>query len=159
MSNSNESKKLESIDYDILRILSEDSRKSFREIGRELDKSPTTIAKHIDELIEKKIIKNFCIDIDYEKMGYDFIALIELTISKGKMLEVEKDIANNPNIFGVYDVTGEYDAFILARFKTRSEVSKLVKEINSYDYVVRTNTHLILNIVKEGTSFSDLVKF
>lgn len=151
-------KKLESTDYGILRILSSDSRKSFREIGRELEKSPTTIANHIDELLEKEIIKNFSIEIDYDKLGYDIVALIELTISKGKMLEVEKAIAKFPNVFGVYDITGTYDALILARFKTRKDLSKIVKEINSKPYVEHTNTHLILNIIKEGTSFAELIE-
>ena len=151
-------KEIENVDLEILQKLSEDGRKSFRKVAKELDKSPITITKHIDDLKEKGVIKGFSVNIDFEKLGYDIIALIEITISKGKMLEVEKDIAHHPNIYGVYDVTGEYDAIILARFKTRNELSSLVKKINSYEYVVRTNTHLILNVIKEGTSFSDLME-
>lgn len=73
------------------------------------------------------------------------------------MLEVERDIAKHPNIFAVYDITGEYDGIMLARFRTRAELSNLVKKINSYEYVIRTNTHLILNVIKEGTDFADLI--
>jgi len=149
-------KEIENIDLEILQKLSDNGRKSFRKVAKELDKSPVTITKHIDDLKEKGVIKGFSVNIDFEKLGYDIIAFIEVTISKGKMLEVEKDIAGHPNIYGVYDVTGVYDAIILARFKTRSELSRLVKQINSYEYVVRTNTHLILNVIKEGTSLSDL---
>lgn len=148
---------LDSTDYKILQKLSEDSRKSHRKLAEELDKSPTTIGKHIEGLVEKKIIGDFTININYEKLGYEIIALVELTISQGKMLEVENDIAKNPHIFGVYDVTGTYDALVLARFKTRKELSELVKEINSKPYVEHTNTHLILNVIKEGTNFSKLI--
>ncbi len=151
-------KELESIDYDILRILTEDSRKSNRKLGEELDKSPTTIGKHIEELMEGKILKNFTIEIDYEKLGYDIIALVELNISQGKMLEVENDIAKDPHVFGVYDVTGKYDALILARFKTRKGLSEMVKNINSKPYVENTNTHLILNVIKEGTNLAELME-
>ena len=151
-------KELDSTDYDILRVLSEDSRKSNRKLGDELEKSPTTIGKRIEELIEGKILKNFTIEIDYEKLGYDIIALVELNISQGKMLEVENDIAKNPHIFGVYDVTGKYDALILARFKTRKELSEMVKNINSKPYVENTNTHLILNVIKEGTNLAELME-
>ncbi|MFW9898742.1 MAG: Lrp/AsnC family transcriptional regulator [Candidatus Thorarchaeota archaeon] len=150
--------KLDSTDKKILKKLSEDCRKSFREIGRELDKSPTTISKHVDELIEKEVIKGFKVDIDYEKLGYDIIALVELTISQGKMLEVENEIASDPHVFGVYDITGTYDALILARFNKRKDLSKIVKDINSKPYVEHTNTHLILNIIKEGTSFTELME-
>ncbi|TFG19570.1 MAG: Lrp/AsnC family transcriptional regulator [Promethearchaeota archaeon] len=151
-------RELESIDYDILRILSKDSRKSNRKLGEELEKSPTTIGKHIEELIERKILKEFTIMIDYEKLGYDIIALVELNISQGKMLEVENDIAKDPHIFGVYDVTGKYDALLLARFKTRTELSEMVKNINSKPYIENTNTHLILNVIKEGTNLAELME-
>lgn len=151
-------KNIDETDIDILKILDQDSRKKLRPIADELNKSPTTIGKHIKELEEKEIIKKYTVDIDYEKLGYEIMALIELTISKGKMIEVEKEIAGHPNIFGVYDITGTYDAVVLARFKTRSELSDLVKKINSSEFVVRTNTHLILNVIKDGTSFEELIE-
>ena len=146
------------LDLKILMKLSEDDRISLRQLGKDLDnKSSVTIKKHIDDLEEKGIIRNYSVNIDYEKLGYEIVAIIELTISKGKMLEVERDISNHPNIFGVYDITGTYDALIIAKFKSKEALSKLVKEINGYEYVVRTNTHLVLNTVKEGTNFTDLI--
>jgi len=146
------------VDNEILGLLSEDTRLSNRELGRKLERSPLTIKNHIDELNKTGIIKGYSLDIDYEKLGYDIIAIIELTISKGKMLDVERSIAKNPNVFGVYDVTGTYDAFILARFKTRAELSKMIKEeIHTSPLVERTNTHIVLNIIKEKSSLAELI--
>jgi len=152
-------KNIDDTDEEILKLLNEDTRKSLREIAKTLEKSPVTIKKHIDEMEEKGIIKNYGVSINYEILGYDIIALIELTISKGKMLEVEKEIAHIPNVYGVYDITGTYDALILARFRSRSELSELVKNINSSPYVEHTNTHVILNVIKEGTNFKDLIEY
>lgn len=152
-------KELEDLDLEILQKLSEDGRKSYRTLAKELNKSPITIKKHIKDLENNGIIKDYGINIDFEKLGYGIIAFIEITISKGKMLDVERDIANNPSTFGVYDVTGTSDAIILARFKTRGELSEMVKKINSSEYIMRTNTHLILNVIKEGTSFTDLIQY
>ena len=147
----------EELDLDILRILCEDGRRSHRSIGVELDKSHLTIKKHVDELEDGGIIKGYSANIDFEKLGYNIIAIIELTISKGKMLEVEKKIAMNTNVFGVYDITGTYDALILARFKNRGDLSKMIKEIHTSPNVERTNTHLVLNIIKEESSFVGLI--
>jgi len=152
-------KTIEELDLEILKILSEDGRRSHRSIAKDVDKSHLTIKKHIDELEGENIIKGYSVNIDYEKLGYDIVALIELTISKGMMLNVEQEISNNPHVFAVYDITGPYDAIILARFKTRAELSALVKEINSFEYVVRTNTHLVLNIIKEESNFTKLIEF
>ncbi len=149
---------LEELDIEILRILSEKGRSSHRSIATKLDKSHLTIKKHIDELEEDNIIKGYNANIDFEKIGYDIIAIIEITISKGKMIEVEKKIAQNPNIFAVYDITGIYDALIIAKFKTREALSKMIKEIHTSPYVERTNTHLVLNVLKEGSSFTGLIE-
>ena len=149
---------LEELDIDILKILSKEGRSSHRSIGTKLEKSHLTIKKHIDELEKREIIKGYNANIDFEKIGYDIIAIIELTISKGKMLEVEHNFAKNPNIFAVYDITGEYDALILARFKTRGDLSNMIKEIHISPYVERTNTHLVLNTIKEASSFVDLIE-
>jgi DNA-binding Lrp family transcriptional regulator len=117
----------EDVDLDILGILSENSRENFNQIAKTLKKSPVTIKKHIEELEQQGIIKGYGIDIDFEKLGYDIIATIEITVSKGKMIEVETDIAENPNVFGVYDITGDYDALVFVRFKTRTELSAMIK--------------------------------
>ena len=149
--------KIEDLDIDILKILSQDGRKNKSTIAEDLKRSPNTIIKHVQNLEDKDVIKNYGIQIDYEKLGYNIIAIIELTISKGKMLEVEKKIAQIPNIYGVYDITGTYDALILARFKTRDGLSRMIKDIHTSPYVERTNTHIVLNVIKEKSSLADLI--
>lgn len=152
-------KDISEIDIKILKKLSEDSRISLRQLAKDLgNKSPVTIKNHVEELEKKDFIKNYGAQINFEQLGYVIIALIELTISKGKMLEVERDIAQNPNVFAVYDITGEYDALILARFKTRGELSDMIKEIHTSPYVERTNTHIVLNVIKEANSFVGLIE-
>ncbi|MHA2474757.1 MAG: Lrp/AsnC family transcriptional regulator [Promethearchaeota archaeon] len=151
--------KIDDIDIRILNILSSDGRKNKSSIAETLRHSPNTIIKRISKLETTGVIKDYGIQIDYEKLGYEIIAIIELTISKGKMLEVEEKIAENPNVFGLFDITGTYDALILARFKTRAELSKMIKEeIHTSPYVERTNTHIVLNVIKDFSSFTKLMK-
>ncbi|MCJ7650066.1 MAG: Lrp/AsnC family transcriptional regulator [Candidatus Lokiarchaeota archaeon] len=126
-------------------------------MATELGKSPITIKKHVEELEKNKIIKGYGAQIDFDKLGYNIIAVIELTVSKGKMLEIESQIGKNPNVFAVYDITGTYDALIFARFKDRSELSAMIKEIHKSPVVERTNTHLILNVIKEQTTSKELI--
>jgi len=148
---------VEEVDLNILGVLSENSKENYNQIAKMLEKSPVTIKKHIEELEQQGIIKGYGIDIDFEKLGYVIIAIIEITVSKGKMIEVETGIAENPNVFGVYDITGDYDALVLARFKTRMELSAMIKKLHTSPNVERTNTHLILNVIKEGSSFVRLL--
>lgn len=154
----NKKPSVEEVDLNILGVLSENSKENYNQIAKILEKSPVTIKKHIEELEKEGVIKGYGIDIDYEKLGYDIIATIEITVSKGKMIEVETEIAENPNVFGVYDITGDYDALIFARFKTRTELSTMIKELHASSYVEGTNTHLILNVIKEGSSLVKLLE-
>jgi DNA-binding Lrp family transcriptional regulator len=134
------------------RILSEllaDSRQSFRQIARKIGISPGTVLKRIKRLETERIIRYYTVILDHEKLGYDLAAIIELTISKGRLIDVEKEIAKYKNVLGVYDVTGTTDAMILAKFKTRRELNNFIKKILAMELVERTNTRVILNTIKE----------
>jgi len=137
------------IDKEIINNLILDSRLSYRKIAKKLKVSVATIMHHVKRLEKERIIKKYTTKIDYEKLGYDIEVLIDIKISKGKLFLVEKKIASNPNVFAVYDTTGEYDATIFARFKNRRKMDNFLKKIQTYDFVERTHTKLILNTIKE----------
>lgn len=140
---------LDSVDLAIIRELIRDGRASYRSIARRLGISVATVASRVAALEKGGIIKGYTTLVDYEKLGYEITAIIELTISKGKLIEVQRQVAEKPNVSSVYDVTGETDSIIVARFKSREELNKFVKWLLSIPYVERTLTHLVLGIVKE----------
>ncbi len=72
-----------------------------------------------------------------------------MTIRKGALLEVQRKIAHMPGVVSVYDVTGQSDSIVIARTRSNREFSKLVKKILAIENVERTNTHVILNVMKE----------
>ena len=140
---------LEETDKKILNIIVENSRLSLRQIAKKVDVSVATVMNHIKKLEKEKVIEKYTTKLDYEKIGYDVEVMIELRISKGRLFEVEKKIAAHPNVFAIYDVTGAYDAVILARFPTRRQMDNFLKKIQTYEFVERTETKLILNTIKE----------
>lgn len=141
---------LDKKDKEILKVLLRDSRVSMRRIARELKLSPGTVQLRIKKLEDMGIINRYTVNIDFEKLGYNFPVIIDVRVSKGRLFEVEEIIAKHPNVISVYDITGEYDVSILARFKNRGELDRFVKDIQRMDYVERTYTKLILNIIKEN---------
>ena len=104
----------------------------------------------INKKLEKeKVIKGYFADIDPEKVGFNLTAIINLRIKKGTLMDVQSSIAEHSRVFGVYDVTGEWDSLILARFKNREEMDNFIKTTLSQEYIERTSTSLVLNTVKE----------
>jgi DNA-binding Lrp family transcriptional regulator len=133
----------------VLNALLENSRMSSREIGKKTNLSTATVIKKIKEMQEKGIIKGFTAKVDYEKLGFDFPALIDIRVAKGKLFEVENKIAKEKAVKAVYDVTGHFDATILANFRKRKEMDSFLKKLQKIEFVERTETKLILNKVKE----------
>jgi len=136
-------------DKKILNVLMENSRLSYRQIAKRLKISAATVMHRINNLEKEGIIKKYTTEVDYDKLGYDIPVIIELRILKGKLFEIEKRMAKNHNVSIVYDTTGELDATLIARFKTRRAMDTFLKEIQTYDFIQRTNTKLILNTIKE----------
>jgi len=140
---------LEELDKKILNVLVDNSRLSLRRIAKKVNVSAATVMHHIQKLEKESVIKKYTAKLDYEKTGYDVEVMIEIRISKGKLFEVEKKIAVHPNVFAVYDITGAFDAVVLARFPTRRQMDNFLKKIQTYEFVERTETKLILNTIKE----------
>jgi len=136
-------------DKKILNVITQNSKLSLREIAKKTGISVVTVMNHIKALEKEGVISKYSARLNYEKIGYDVEVLIEIKISNGKLFEVEKKIANHPNVFAVYDITGPFDAVVLARFLTRRQMDNFVKTIQTYHFVERTETKLVLNTIKD----------
>ena len=136
-------------DFELLAQLSKNGKASQRELAVETGVALGTVNSHVKQLEKNKIIKGYLAEIDSEKVGFNLTAIINLRIKKGTLMDVQASIANHSRVFGVYDVTGEWDSLILARFKDRLEMDKFIKSTLSQEYIERTSTSLVLNTVKE----------
>ncbi|MFH1721128.1 MAG: Lrp/AsnC family transcriptional regulator [Candidatus Altiarchaeota archaeon] len=141
--------KIDPLDLEIIKELQGNARQSYREIAEKLKVAEGTIYNRVSKLQRLEVIKRFITDIDYTLLGYELTAIIGLVAEGGKLVEIEEKIAREPNVTAVYDVTGDYDAMIVAKFKTREDLNKLVKKIIALKAVQRTNTMLVLNTRKE----------
>lgn len=144
-----EEAELDELDRRIIRALNENARKSYRDLSRELDVALSTISNRVHRLEDEEIIQGYIPVVDPEKTGYHLTVVIGIQIAHGKLREVEEVIAADDRVFGVYDVTGDWDCMVLARFGDRVEMDAFIKEVLSQEHVERTHTHLVLNTVKD----------
>jgi Lrp/AsnC family transcriptional regulator for asnA, asnC and gidA len=139
---------MDEVDDKILEKLNENARKSYREIARELNISLTTVSNRIKKMEDEKVIERYIPLVNQEKIGYDLTAIINVKISHGKLLEVQERISKDNHVSGVYDITGDWDSLIIAHFKDRRDLNGFIKGVLSMANVEKTNTQLVLNIVK-----------
>jgi DNA-binding Lrp family transcriptional regulator len=132
----------------LTRLLAE-GRTSFREMAHEFGTSTSTVSSRVSRLEESGVITGYHAAVNFESLGYDLTALTEVTVSKGKLPQTEKEIANLQGVCAVYDVTGHYDALIVAKFKRREDLSTFAKGLLAMPFVERADTHVVLATVKE----------
>ncbi|MGQ9759224.1 MAG: Lrp/AsnC family transcriptional regulator [Candidatus Methanomethylicaceae archaeon] len=145
---------LDSVDLAILRLLQEDSRRSYRDIAHQLGLSVGTVHNRVKKLTQGGIIKGFSAILDPERLGFELTAIILMQVDGGHIVEVEKTLAKYTPVITVYDITGDFDIVIIAKFKSRSELNTFIKEVLKMNHVKRTVTSIALNVVKEDVKLS-----
>ena len=146
---------LDEIDRKLLRELLTDSKRSYRELARAIGVSAATVINHVQRLESAGVIKDYSARLDHERLGYELTVVTEIVVSKGKLLETDEEIAKIPNVCAVYDITGQTDAMVVAKFKSRNKLSDFTKALLAMPYVERTNTHVVLTTVKEDFRLKD----
>ncbi len=140
---------LDDIDRKLLGEISKDSKRSYRDLAKAIGVSTATVINHVQRLESAGVIRDYSVRIDHERLGYELTVITEIVVSKGKLLEMDREIAKIPNVCAVYDITGETDAMVVAKFKSRSSLSDFTKGLLAMPYIERTNTHVVLTTIKE----------
>lgn len=140
---------LDATDRTILAALLEDARISQRGLAKRVGVAQGTITNRLRRLEEMGVIKGYTVLLDAESIGWTMTVITGLRIQKGTMIDVQQQIAADPRVFAVYDVTGDYDSMVLARVQDRKDLDDLTKTVFTMEGVQRSITQVVLNTVKE----------
>jgi DNA-binding Lrp family transcriptional regulator len=144
-------KEFDELDKRIIEMICNSSQGSYRQLAKQLGVHPTTLIQRIKHLEKMGVVKGYRAKIDYVAMGYDYTGLVH--VYSDNAVEVENELVKIPEVAAVYDVTGEADIVVLVTCLNRDEFSAVVKRINSIDGVHKTNTSVVLNVVKSENEF------
>ena len=143
---------LDRIDLKILRILNENARKSFREIGRELGISEGTVRNRVKKMIENGIITGFHASINPKNLGFEVVAILGLYIKPSKVEETLNKLKEFDEIVELYQTTGEYDAVCIAILKDMESLGNFLAErIYPLVNVNGCKVTLVLRTFKDGS--------
>ncbi len=144
-------KVLDEIDRNILRILQNDARTSYREIQDKLGISIGTIHNRISKLKKNGVIEGYTLRLNNEKLGYKLTFLIRINCD-GKFTEgILEDLKEIPEVCSIFHTTGEQSAALICRFKESDDVHHFIRELNQKDYITRTNSNMILKEYKNSS--------
>ena len=145
-------REFDELDRRIVELMCRSSQGSYRQIAKQLGIHPTTLIQRVKNLEAKGVINGYRAKVDYMRLGFDYMGIIQVYVEKN-MLSVQETIRSIPQVLAVFDVTGECDSIVWIACRDREEFSNIVKSILKIEGVQKTNTSVVLNIMKDPADF------
>lgn len=133
------------IDDEILRILKDDSRESFVDIGKKLKLSESAVRRRVKNLIDGQVIKKFTVEIG-EQNSTKAIVLISVESSMDTS-RVSARLTKLEGVKIVYEITGQYDIAVIISAPNITEINASIDQLRKVQGVSDTNTVIILRDV------------
>lgn len=137
--------RLDEIDHQILDMLIDNTRVPFTDIAKNLMISAGTVHVRVKKMEDAGIIMGSSLTLDYEKLGYSFIAYVGVYLhntSQSKfVLERLKDL---PFVTGAHVTTGKFNIFCKIRARDTQHAKDVIFAIDDIDGVYRTETMISL---------------
>ena len=143
----------EHLDARLINALLRDGRSSLRSLAEELDVSVTTVSNHLADLEEDGVIDGYVPVVDYEQLGYDVTAVIQLKVEGTALPEITDRLSGHKQMISVYEVTGGYDIVAIGKFEDTDGMNDQIKALLTDPEVKETNTSVVLNAPVEYRQF------
>ena len=141
--------KLDQVDRDILNILQSEGRSSASHIADEIGMSIPAVTDRIKKLQDSGVILGFTTLVDHRKVGLDVSAFITvISESSSHYSDVVRQANKTPEIVQCFTTTGNGSHVLLAITKNSTSLEKLLRQIQGWPGVMRTETHMILSSYK-----------
>ena len=125
----NKLEKYDNLDFEILKLLAKNARIQIIELSQKLKTPHRTIAFRIKQLEKKKIIQGYRVNLNLEKIGYEYYKMNMILNSYEKYEELLNFCKNHLNIIYIDRTLTELDFEIDVEVKNRQELLKLLNEI------------------------------
>jgi DNA-binding Lrp family transcriptional regulator len=143
----------ENLDAKLVNSLLSNGRASLRSLGDELDVSVTTVSNHLRDLEDEGVIRGYTPIVDYDKLGYDVTAVLQLKVEGSALPDVTEKLRAEKQMVSVYEVTGDYDVIAIGKFTDTDGMNDQIKAILTDADIRESNTSVVLNAVTENEQF------
>jgi Lrp/AsnC family transcriptional regulator, leucine-responsive regulatory protein len=147
---------IDDLDKSILQELQADSAISNVELARRISLSPPAVHARIKRLEELGYIRQYVALLDREKLGYDLLCIISVTLQVHQMgtIDTFRDaVQKMPEVLECHFVTGEFDYLLKVAVRSRKELELfLMDKLTPIPGIARISTSIVLTEVKNTTT-------
>lgn len=140
--------KIDDTDEELIKILSEDSRKSFKDIAEELGLSVITVRKRVQRLIDEKIIKKFTIELNPDIFGNRITSLVTIHPAAHRQNEIINKIAKLKEIEEAHLMTGGCGLSMKVHVNSLVDLNDFIEKVRGIQGVISIENCVVLRKVK-----------
>jgi Lrp/AsnC family leucine-responsive transcriptional regulator len=139
---------MDRIDRDIVRLLMENARMSFRELGDRVSLSANAAAERVRRLQERGVIAGFQAIVDPDAAGRGLVAILDARLGGPADAErFERLVRSQETITDAAHVTGRFDYQLRAACRDAAELDELIRTLKTKGGVAETDTRIALRTV------------
>jgi Lrp/AsnC family transcriptional regulator for asnA, asnC and gidA len=134
-------------DIDLIKELEKDSKKPFTEIAKKFNVSEAAVRKRVKKLVKYGIIR-FSVDVDYKKVGYNYVAIIGIDTFPENFVRVIESLKEDKDIKELYSSTGDHMLLAKVVFKSNKELNNFVKKLEKNKMIKKVCPAIIVEKLK-----------
>ncbi|MDB3977222.1 Lrp/AsnC ligand binding domain-containing protein, partial [Flavobacteriaceae bacterium] len=128
-----------------LDMLIENTRTPFTDIAKKHGISAGTVHVRVKKMEEAGIITGSSLRLDYNKLGYSFIAYVGIYLQKTSQTKFVLDKINDiPSVTVAHVTTGKFNIFCKIRAKNTTHAKDIIYKLDDIEGVTRTETMISL---------------
>jgi Lrp/AsnC family leucine-responsive transcriptional regulator len=139
---------LDHIDREILRILSDDGRIGWTELGARVHLSPNAVAERVRRLVRTGVIRRFTAEVDQSALGRTLEAVIDVRVPWDGVERFTEGIASVDEVTWIAHVTGRTDFQIHASCAGTAGLNALLTRMRDDLGATETLTTVVLERIR-----------
>lgn len=139
---------MDSINWNILKYLQINARRSNTEVGRQVGISSPAVSERIKKMEDAGIIEGYKTIVSPYEVGYQLKAIITLRAFMGKLKPFLEKVKTFDEVINCYRITGDENIVMVVVLKNQKHLERLIDQFIVYG---ETKTQIVLSdIVRNG---------
>lgn len=141
---------LDALDQQIVRLLIENARASYSDIGQKVGVSRVAVKARIQALEQRGIIEEYTTVINPQKISGAISCYFEIETQPDSLVQVTEILERNEIITQIYRVTGKNKLHVHAVASSNAEMENLIRDvIDPLPGAISCSCNIILSRIKD----------
>ncbi|NPV72041.1 MAG: Lrp/AsnC family transcriptional regulator [Firmicutes bacterium] len=142
---------MDALDSRILKLLRENARMSYSEIGRRINLTIPSVAARVRKMEERGLIRGYTVNIDPGKASMGLLAITLVTLESPRFIpQFTSTVMSAPEVLECHHTTGDSDYMLKVAVADVAALERFLSELlKDIEGVRTTRTMVVLSTVKD----------